>query len=123
MSLGFGSGSGASDGAEKLGQVSVERPNPHELVLRAGGGPGLVVVSEGYHRDWVASASDGERPLLQANGRYWAIPTRGGGETITVRYRPSWRAPALAALALGGAALLALAAWPARRGGSTPPAA
>jgi hypothetical protein len=105
------------------GEASVERVDAHELRVRIGGGPGLVVVSEGYHRDWHASASDGQRPLLRANGRYWAIPTRGGGETITVRYRPSWRAPALAALALGALGALALAAWPVRRGTGGEPAA
>ena len=72
-------------------------------------------MSEGHHRDWHAYASDGERPLLRANGRYWAIPTRGGDETITVRYEPSWRTPALGALALGGLGVLALGAWPLRR--------
>jgi hypothetical protein len=95
--------------------VSLERPSPHELFLHAAGAPGLVVVSEGFHRDWHAWASDGERPILRVNGRYWAIPTRGGGETIGVRFRPAWRAPALAALGLGAAAALALALWPARR--------
>jgi hypothetical protein len=109
------SGAGANGAAPVGRSVSVERPNPHELRLRAEGGPGLVVVSEGHHPDWHAYASDGERPLLKASGRYWAIPTRGGGETITVRYQPAWRAPALAALALGALGALALAAWPARR--------
>jgi len=108
---------------ESAGEASVERVSAHELRVRTGGGWGFVVVSEGYHRDWQASASDGARPLLRANGRYWAIPTRGGGETITVRYRPSWRAPALAALALGALGVLALAAWPARRGTRGEPAA
>jgi hypothetical protein len=74
-------------------------------------------VSEGYHRDWVARAADAERPLLRANGRYWAIPTRGG-ETITVRFEPAWREPALAALALGSLAVLVLGSWPWRRRGS-----
>jgi hypothetical protein len=69
-------------------------------------------------------ANDSPRPLLRANGRYWAIPTRGGGETITVRYRPSWRTPALAALALGAVCSLALVAWPVfRRSTSSEPAA
>ena len=105
----------AASPGEASGMVSLRRVNPHELQLRASGGPGLLVVSEGHHRDWHAYASDGERPLLRANGRYWAIPTRGGDETITVRYEPSWRAPALGALALGGLGLLALGAWPLRR--------
>ena len=99
---------------ESPSEASVERVSAHEVRVRAGVDAGLVVVSEGYHRDWQATASDGERPLLRANGRYWAIPTRGGGETITVRYRPSWRAPALAALALGALGALVLAAWPRR---------
>jgi hypothetical protein len=96
-------------------EVTLERASPHEIRIRAAGGPGLVVVSEGESRDWHARAGDGERPLLRANGRYWAVPTRGGGETITVRYEPSWRAPALDALALGGAFVLALVLWPSRR--------
>ncbi len=105
----------AAEGGGSPGEASVERVSAHEVRVRAGVDAGLLVVSEGYHRDWQAAASDGARPLLRANGRYWAIPTRGGGETITVRYRPAWRAPALAALALGAVGALALAAWP-RRG-------
>jgi hypothetical protein len=98
--------------------VSLEREGPHLVRLRVNGGPGLVFVSEGYHRDWVARAAGAERPLLRANGRYWAIPTRGGGETITLRFEPAWRAPALAALALGSLAVLVLGSWPWRRRGS-----
>jgi hypothetical protein len=105
----------AAGTGESPGEASLERVSAHEVRVRAGADPGLLVVSEGYHRDWRASASDGARPLLRANGRYWAIPTRGGGETITVRYRPSWRTPALAALALGALGALALAAWQRRR--------
>jgi hypothetical protein len=104
-------------------EASVERVGAHELRVRVDGGAGLVVVSEGYHRDWHASASDGPRPLLRANGRYWAIPTRGGGETITVRYQPAWRTPALVALVFGVVGALALAAWPRRFNADREPAA
>jgi len=88
-----------------------ERLSPHRVRLRVDGGPGIVVVSEGYHPGWRAEGPEGPRPLVPANGRYWAIPSHGGGETITVRYEPGWRAPALAGLALGlvAAAGLALA--------------
>jgi len=112
---GLAANAGGGAGAAPGGEVSLERAGPHEIRIRAGGGPGLVVVSEGESRDWHAHAPDGERPLLRANGRYWAVPTRGGGETITVRYEPAWRAPALGALALGGVFVLALGLWPSRR--------
>ena len=104
-----------ADSAAAGGSASLERPSPQALELRVAGAAGLLVVSEGFHRDWHAWASDGERPILRVNGRYWAIPTRGGGETISVRFRPAWQAPALGALGLGAAAVLALALWPARR--------
>jgi hypothetical protein len=103
--------------------VGFVRANPHRVRLRVDGGPGLVFVSEGYHGDWVARGAEGERPLLRADGRYWAVPTRGGGETIEVQYEPAWRAPALCALALGALLALALGVWPlARRDDSLPAA-
>jgi hypothetical protein len=81
---------------------------PHEVAVTARTPPGFVVVLDGYHPDWTAEDESGRPvPVLKADGRYRAIPTPGGAHVFTLRYRPSWRAPALAAL-LGG--VLAVAA-------------
>jgi hypothetical protein len=90
------------------GAVEWARPDPHTIRLLASGDPGYAVVLEGYHRDWVAYR-DGERvDLVRALDRYWALPLGGGPAAIEVRYEPRWRAPALAACALGALAVLIL---------------
>jgi hypothetical protein len=97
---------GASPAA---GHVTFERRDPETVRLRSSGGPGWLVVREGYHRNWRARGAAGDVPLLRADGRYWALPTPGGEQEITVRYQPGWRVPALAASALGLLAALAAA--------------
>ncbi len=100
------------------GEVAYERLDPHTVRLRVPGPPGLVVVAEGYHPDWRADANGERRAVLRANGRYWAVPSAGGGETLTVRFRPAWRPWALAASGLGAVAafgLLLRSRRPARR--------
>lgn len=91
--------------------VTYERVDPHTVRLRASTPPGYLVVLDGYHRSWRAEGPGGPAELLRANGRYWALPTRGGDVELTVRYRPSWRAASLAAaaLALLAATLLTVA--------------
>ena len=92
------------------GTVSYERVDPHTVRLKVEGPPGVVVVADGYHRDFQAEADGRPRRLLRANGRYWALPSAGGGEVITVRYRPPWRFWAITASALGALGVLALLA-------------
>jgi hypothetical protein len=96
------------------GSVEYERVDPHTVRLKVAGPRGLVVVAEGHHPDWSVEASGERRPLLRANGRYWAVPTAGGGETVTVRFAPSWRSRALACCGLGLVGVLALALSPNR---------
>lgn len=89
--------------------VAFEQPDPHTVRLRVRSPPGFVVVVQGFHPDWQADGSEGSVPLLRAYARYWALPTPGGEQTFTVRFRPRWPAPALALSALGlGAIGLAL---------------
>jgi hypothetical protein len=92
---------------------------PHEVKVTARTPPGFVVVLDGYHPDWTAEDESGRPvPILKADGRYRAIPTPGGAHVFTLRYRPSWRYPALVALltgALGAAALLAVSQFTAVR--------
>jgi hypothetical protein len=100
-----------------LVDVTHERLDPHTVRLRVPGPPGLVVVAEGYHADWRADANGERRAVLRANGRYWAIPSAGGGETLTVRFLPAWRPWALAAFGLGALVafvLLVRPLWTAR---------
>ena len=67
-------------------------------------------------RDFQAEAGGETRALLRANGRYWAVATAGGGETLTVTYRPPWRPWAVGACALGLLSAVALSLRPARGG-------
>jgi hypothetical protein len=91
----------------------------HAVAVTTRTPPGFVVVLDGYHPDWTAEDESGRPvPVLKADGRYRAIPTPGGAHVFTLRYRPSWRYPALAALlagALGVAALLAVSQFTAVR--------
>lgn len=89
--------------------VAYESVDPHTVVLRAVTPPGVLVVLDGHHPDWTADDRSGPVPLLRAGPRYRAVPTPGGPWQVTLRYRPRWRAPALALAALGGLCLLALA--------------
>jgi len=77
--------------------------------VRATTPPGLILVLDSHHPDWVAEDEAGRVPLLRADGRYRAVPTPGGDRQFTLRYRPRWRAPALALAALGALCAVALA--------------
>jgi len=91
-------------------RVDYEPQDTHTVRVTARTPPGFVVVLDGYAPGWTA-ADESRRPvpLLRADGRYRAIPTAGGPHVFTMRYRPPWRAWALALLAVGvvGAAGLA----------------
>jgi hypothetical protein len=93
-------GTGCQSAGVGTGWVSYERPDPHTIRLKSTGAQGFIVVVEGFHRFWKIEGEAGTLSILPANGRYWAIPTRGGDRTIVARYEPSWRAPALAACLL-----------------------
>jgi hypothetical protein len=94
-------------------RVSYEGVGPHAVVLQATTPPGYLVVLDGHHPDWAAEDPSGPVPLLRAGTRYRAVPTPGGDRRFTLRYRPRWRAPALALAAVGALCTLALGA---RRG-------
>lgn len=106
-------------------RVRYERPDPHHVRLELDTPPGFIVVAEGYDQGWTAAGPEGPIPLLRANGRYWALPTRGGEGGIDVRFEPSWRRPALALCVLGVLAAVVMS-WPRVRehkrpgGGATP---
>jgi hypothetical protein len=101
--------SDASLAVPESGAVAYERIDPHSVVLRANTPPGFLVVLDGHHPDWKAEDRSGPVPLQVAFGRYQAIPTRGGETVLTLRYEPSWRAPALFLFLMGGLAVLVLA--------------
>lgn len=83
------------------GRVEYEPQDAHTVRVRARTPPGILVILDGYHRDWTAEESGRPVPLLRANGRYRAIPTPGGDRVFTMRYRPRWRTPSVLASALG----------------------
>jgi hypothetical protein len=95
--------------------VLYERTDPHTVRLTATTPPGYLVVLDGRHAGWRAHGAAGPVPLVPAHGRYWAVPTPGGAQQMTVRYAPAWRAPALAAATLGALAALGLVLAPGRR--------
>ena len=64
---------------------------------------------DGHHPEWTAEDQSGPVPLLRADGRSRALPTPGGDRRFTLRYRPRWRAPALALCAIGALCVLVLA--------------
>lgn len=86
----------AGDGAT----VEYERPDAHTVRLRVNGPPGYVHVIEGFDPGWQVDSPQLARPILRSGRRYWAIRT-SGNETMTIRYKPRWLAPALISCALG----------------------
>jgi hypothetical protein len=96
-------------GAGAQTSVRYEPVDAHTVRISARTPPGLIVVLDGYDPAWTAEDATGPVPLLRANGRYRVLPTPGGERHFTLRYRPRWRAPALAITALGGLLVLALA--------------
>jgi hypothetical protein len=102
---------GAAAGGEA--RVVYEAVDPHTVRLRCRTPPGFVVVLDGYGDDW--KAMDGATPVVvqPVAGRYRAVPTPGGERVITLSLVPAWRAPALAAMAVGAVIALALLVAPA----------
>jgi len=91
-------------------EARYERVDPHTVKVEVPGPPGLLLVLDGYHIGWKAEVAGASRPVFRADGRYRAIPTRGGGEVLTLRFDPAWRGPALTAAAVGALASLVLLA-------------
>jgi hypothetical protein len=98
-------------------RVVYERPDPHTVRLTASTPPGFIVVLDGHHPDWEAEERSGPVRVRRVLGRYQALPTPGGDQVFTLRYRPAWRPVALALAVLGAVALGLLA----RRGAPVSP--
>jgi hypothetical protein len=94
-------------------RVEYTQPDPHTVRLHCRTPPGFVVILDGYHPDWQAGDGDGPVEIRRAAGRYRAVPTPGGEREITLRFRPTWAAPTLVALAAGLAVTLVLLLVPA----------
>ena len=111
---------GPPEGGSAAAPVRYERLDPHTVRLSASTPPGYLHVLDGYHAHWRAEGSGGRVPLQRVFGRYWALPTPGGRQVLTVRYEPPWRTPALAAAALGALATLGLILAPRAGRGRAP---
>lgn len=80
----------------------------------AANGPGLLVVSEAYDRDWQASLDGAAVPVERANVRFRGVRVPAGRHLVEMTYAPRTVAWGLAASALGLLAALVLL-WPVRR--------
>jgi hypothetical protein len=93
---------GAADaGFAGPAHVAYQRVDAHTVRVIARTPPGLLVVLDGYHRDWVADEHGAPVALLPANDRYRAVVTAGGERVFTMRFRPSWPGQAFVAAAVG----------------------
>jgi hypothetical protein len=63
--------------------------------------PGFVVVLDGYEPAWTAEDRSGPVGLSRVFGRYRALPTPGGEQVFTLRFRPAWVRWGRALLAVG----------------------
>jgi hypothetical protein len=102
-------------------RVSYEWLDPHTVRIEATTPPGFIVVLDGYNPGWEATEGDEPVPILEADGRYRALPTRGGSHVWTLRYRPRWRTRALFTCVLGLAMTALLAVWPRAKVAACPP--
>ena len=89
--------------------VAYEPIDAHTVRVRARTPPGILVVRDGHHPDWEAEDSSGPVPVLRAGDRYRGIPTGGGEQSVTMRFRPGWRTPALLMAVAGALVALFLA--------------
>ena len=99
-----------ADGGDGESRVAYEPESIAHTVAHQGDGP-----PRGSSWSWTATTRTG-RPRTVGPGprssrvrAYRAIPTRGGEPSLTLRYRPRWRAPALLLARHGGAGRLVLA--------------
>jgi hypothetical protein len=110
--LGWPSAGGPSaDGAADV-SLAYERIDAHTLRLRASTPPGFIVVRDRFDPGWRARDEGGEVALVPLGAESWALRTPGGSRTITARFAPAWRAPALALAGLGALLTVVLAARP-----------
>ena len=87
----------AADSAE----VRYERLDAHTVRIVASTSPGFIVVLDGYHPGWKAEDRSGPVPLGRAYGRYRVLPTPGGDQSFTLRFRPGWPRGAFALMLVG----------------------
>ncbi|MCK7480644.1 MAG: hypothetical protein M0C28_28020 [Candidatus Moduliflexus flocculans] len=100
---------GPGGDARQAASVVYEPIDAHTVRVRARDTPGILVVRDGHHPDWEAEDSSGPVPVLRAGDRYRGIPTGGGEQTVTMRFRPGWRTPALLMAVAGALVALFLA--------------
>lgn len=101
---------GLARGAEdRRARVRYESDDPHTVTVDAQTPPGFLVILDGYHPDWEAEDRSGPVPILRVLDRSRAVPTPGGRQRFTLRYRPRWRPVSLGLCGLGILGLAALA--------------
>ncbi|MCC7265616.1 MAG: YfhO family protein, partial [Candidatus Latescibacteria bacterium] len=71
------------------GLVTVSSYAPQEVQLEVEGGQGgMVVLSDTYYPGWRAFVDGQERPILQANHVFRAVPVAPGERQVVFRYQP-----------------------------------
>ncbi len=105
---------------EGVGSVRVASYTPEEVRLEVEmGRAGILVLSDTFYPGWKAFVDGEERPVLQANHVFRAVPLRPEAREVVFRYEPeSFRQGAwLSAVAV---LLFAALAWRLRRAGFDP---
>jgi hypothetical protein len=82
---------------------------------------GFLVLSDAFHRDWVAKVDGVESPVLRANYIMRGIPLRAGSERVEILFRPLILFLGPGVTALGWAALAVLLVLSLRRGKNKEP--
>jgi hypothetical protein len=96
-------------GASRSSEAVVARASGGRLVVRAGG-PGLLVVGEGWDPGWRAWVDRNPRPVLRVNGDRIGVVLGEGTHRIVLRHHARGLGVGLALALLGAAGLVVAAA-------------
>jgi hypothetical protein len=95
-------------GASRPSQAVVARARAGRLILRAGG-PGLLVVSEGWDPGWRAWVDREPRRVLRVNGDRLGVVLGEGTHRVVLRHHARGLGMGVALAALGAVGLVAAA--------------
>jgi len=77
------------EGGAAYQAITYERRSPHECLLRfSADKPGMAVLSQTWHPDWVAEEAGQKLEMRRVNYNFTGIPVAAGDHVIRVWYRP-----------------------------------